>query len=236
MIEHLALAILLSVDPAEPQSVDRAAPVVAPVASTLLVRYRFVNANFVISRIEMTIDGSGRGRLTWERRDVNRTQSRDVRVSDAGIAELRDVLARMDFVNSSEQYQTKEDHSNLGETAIRVDQGGSSREVVFNYTKHRDADALGRFLRGIANREMHVTEIEVAVQHQPLETPAAIATLAGEFKAGRLADTASLLPLLKSIVDDASLPVITRNRAGELAAKIREHVDEQKRSGKTKGR
>ena len=234
MIDHLTLAVLLVIHGNGGQeTMSPASPVAAEVVrSNLLVRYRFANANFLISRIELTIDGAGRGRLTWSRRDVSRDQSREVLVSEQGVTELREILARLDFVNSREKYQTVEDHSNLGETQIQVDQAGVVREVTFNYTKNKDADALGRLLRGIANREMYVAELEVAMVHQPLEMPAAIATLTREFKYGRIGDAVALLPLLTSIADDAAFTAIARNRASDLARLVREQSQKQDRKGK----
>lgn len=187
------------------------------------IRYRFENARFLIPRIELSIDGRGNGRLEWEKKDSPKALSREVHVSDDGLAELANLLQRLNFLQSVEVYQSSEDHGNLGSTAIRVNQAELSREVVFNYSRNKDADALGRLLRGIANREMYVADLELAVQHQPLETPAALATLAQEYKRGRIGDAVALLPLLKSIAADVSLPLITRNRANDLAKAIAAH-------------
>lgn len=184
------------------------------------IRYRFENSRFLIPRIELSIDGNGSGRLEWEKKDAPKALSREVRVSEEGLAEIVNLIEKLNFVRSVEEYQTAEDHGNLGATSIRVNQGELSREVVFNYTRNKDADALGRLLRGIANREMYVADLELAVQHQPLDTPAALAILAQEHKRGRIGDAVALLPLLKSIVDDMSLPLIARNRANDLVKEI----------------
>lgn len=217
MILRLILPFLLVVN------AGASVPLQAPAAATgteVKIRYHFENDRFLIPRIELSIDGSGTGRLEWVKKDSPKPLSRDVRVSEQGLAELSNLLERLNFLHSSEEYQSAEDHGNLGSTAIRVSQGEMSREVVFNYTRNKDADALGRLLRGIANREMFVAELEVAVLHQPLETPAALATLAQEHARGRIGDAVALLPLLKSIADDMSLPLIARNRASDLAKAI----------------
>lgn len=217
MILRLTLPFLLVIH------AGASVPLQAPASATgtqVKIRYHFENDRFLIPRIELSIDGSGTGRLEWERKDSPKPLSRDVRISEQGLAELSNLLERLDFLHSGEEYQSAEDHGNLGSTAIRVSQGEMSREVVFNYTRNKDADALGRLLRGIANREMFVADLEVAVLHQPLETPAALATLAQEYARGRIGDAVALLPLLKSIADDMSLPLITRNRANDLAKAI----------------
>lgn len=219
MILRLIFPFLLLVNAGA--SVPLQAPAAVSASGTgVSIRYQFENDRFLIPRIELSIDGTGTGRLEWERKDARKPLSRSVRVSEQGLAELSRLLDRLNFLRSSEQYQSTEDHGNLGSTAIRVSQGEMSREVVFNYTRNKDADALGRLLRGIANREMLVADLEVAVQHQPLETPAALATLAEEHARGRIGDAVALLPLLKSIADDMSLPLIARNRAGDLAKAI----------------
>jgi len=204
-------------------SVGAAVPLQAPTSAAgdkPSIRYRFENDRFLISRIELSVDGSGSGLLEWEEKGSPKPRSRAVRVSEEGLAELSNLLDRLNFLHSGEEYQSAEDHGNLGSTAIRVSQGEVSREVVFNYTRNKDADALARLLRGIANREMFVADLEVAMQHQPLETPAALATLAQEHARGRIGDAVALLPLLRSIADDMSLPLIARNRASDLAKAI----------------
>lgn len=220
MIEQLALVIVLNRTPDAGQSPAVPFGASAVLESDLLIRYRFENAAFDISRIELSIDGTGRGRVTWTKRNVAKPQLRDFAVSGQGIAVIREQLRLLNFLNSSEMYQAKEDHANLGETRIRVDQGGANREVCFNYTKNRDADALGRLLRGVANREIYVSELEVAMIHQPLDTPAILTTMEREFKLGRIADAVALVPLLRKVADDAALPLIARNKATELLGKI----------------
>ncbi len=217
MILRLILPLLLMTPTvaAAPQQIPEAGA-----GKDFSIRYRFENARFLIPRIELSIDGSGNGRLEWEKKDAAKALSRQVRVSQSGLAEIVDLVERLNFVRSVEQYQTAEDHGNLGSTSIRVSQGELSREVVFNYTRNKDADALGRLLRGIANREMYVADLELAVQHQPLETPAALSVLAQEHARGRIGDAVALLPLLESIIDDMSLPLITRNRASDLVKAI----------------
>lgn len=220
MIEQFALAFILTRVPEPGQSAGDPPGASAVVESDLHVQYRFHNASFDISLIELSVDGTGRGKLLWSRRDVAKPMSRDIAVSEKGVGEIRGLLRMLNFVHSSEVYQTKEDHSNLGETRIAVRQAGAQREVVFNFTRNREADALGRLLRGIANREVYVAELEVAMIHQPLETPAVLTTIARELKLGRIADAVALVPLLRKVADDAALPLIARNKANELLHRL----------------
>src|SRR6185369_16445767 len=128
----------------------------------------------------------------------------------------------LDYLWSDATYQTKEDHSNLGTTTVGVSRSGEQREVTFNYTENRDMATIATTLRGVANREIFVFELETAMRFQPLDTPGLINALDQEIKLGRITDPGALAPLLREVADDASLPLIARNRAAELVGRIEE--------------
>ena len=182
--------------------------------------YRFENERFVVSRIEMTIDGRGEGRLVFVRKGLSKPVERPVRITETVAGRLADLVTRLDFFASGEVYQTSGDHSNLGTVTLYASRDGLAREVVFNYTSNRDMTVLASTLRGIANREMFAFDLETATRFQPLETPHLIEALSNEIDLGRITDPAALVPLLREMAGDVSLPLIARNRAGALAVRV----------------
>jgi hypothetical protein len=182
--------------------------------------YRFEQERFVVSRIDLTIDTRGEGRLVFVRKGLARPVERPVRITEGVARQLDDLVARLDFFASRETYQTADDHSNLGSVTLAASRGDLTREVAFNYTTNRDMAALASTLRGIANREMFVFDLQTAMRFQPLEMPHIIAALDSEIELGRITDPKALAPLLREIADDVSLPLIARNRAGALAGRL----------------
>jgi len=195
--------------------------VVAPEASapTALV-YRFDNPRFQISRIELDVDASGAGRLVFTKQGLSKPVVREVSVAEPILHQLDELLGRLDFLRSGASYQTKDDHSNLGTTTVGVTRSGERHEATFNYTENRDLAAVATTLRGVANREIFVFELETAMRFQPLDTPALINALDQEIKLGRITDPGALAPLLREVADDSSLPLIARNRAADLVGRI----------------
>lgn len=195
-------------------------PVLHPREQITSFTYRFEQERFVVSRIDLTIDTRGEGRLVFVRKGLSRPVERSVRIGEGVARKLDELVARLDYFASGEVYQTPDDHSNLGSVTLVAARGGLTREVAFNYTTNLDMAMLASTLRGIANREMFAFDLETAVRFQPLETPHIIAALDSEIELGRITDAAALVPLLREIADNVSLPLIARNRAGALAGRI----------------
>ena len=183
-----------------------AAPVPpSPSGEAASFTYRFENERFQVTRIDLTIGAGDEGRLVFSRKGLTRPVERSVRIAPAVRRQLDDLVARLDFFASGEDYQTPEDHSNLGKVTIAASRASAE---------------LASTLRGIANREMFAFDLETAIRFQPLETPRLIQALGDEIQLGRITDPGALAPLLQAIADDVSLPLIARNRAGALAGRI----------------
>ncbi len=196
------------------------APDVRPASAMPNVEYHFQNERFLISKIDLELDPTGRGRLVFVRKGLTKPVSRDVSIAPEILVEIDRLFGRLGYLESNETYQTEKDHSNLGEVVIAVVRGEMRREAKFNYTANRDMASVQTMLRGIANREIYVFDIETAAQFQPLDTPRLLQTLGDEIDAGRLTGVDALLPLLRRLADDVSLPLIARNRAASLVAKV----------------
>lgn len=191
--------------------------------------YHFENEKFLVPRIDLKLDEAGQGTLVFERKGLQKPVERVFAAGDEAMDNVLTALGRLDFLNSTEPYQSKDEHPNLGTTVVEVARDGSKRAVQFNYTTNRDMDLVATTLRGIATREIYAFDLETAARHQPLETPALIAALSREIDLGRIADPAMIVPVLRSLESDPSLPLITRNRASDLAARIEKAKGKKKK-------
>ena len=126
-------------------------------------------------------------------------------------------LDSVDFLGSTESYQSKSDHSNLGTITVAASRNGASREASFNFSSNREVWSVATTLRGIASREIYAFDLETAQRYQPLQVPALLDELKKEVSGDRISDASALLPLLRNIAEDYALPVIAQNRAKELA-------------------
>lgn len=179
------------------------------------ITYRFANDKFLVSRIELVIS-DGSGQLIFERRGLAAPVSRNVRVGARASSEVDGLLARLDFLGSSEVYQTREDHSNLGTTTISVRKSSAEREVSFNYTANADMAQVASLLRGVANREIYRFDLETAARYQPLELPKLLEAFANELRLGRITDPTEIAPLIEELADDPTVPLIGRNQARRI--------------------
>ena len=64
------------------------------------------------------------------------------------------------------------------------------------------------------------SNISVARENQPLETPRLLDALDSQMRRSEMSDPTQLVPLLKSMMDDERIPLIARNHAGKLVEKI----------------
>lgn len=179
--------------------------------------YRFESDTFLLSRAELTIGPEGAATLEVKRKNIERPIARTVVIRDETRRLVDELLGRLDFVNASTVYQTKTDHANLGAVTIAATRGGKRREVHFNSTDDKDMELLAATLRGVVTRELYAFDLENAAKYFPLDTPGILSTLKEEIARKRVTDAAALVPLLRTLENDMSLPLIARNRASELA-------------------
>jgi hypothetical protein len=184
------------------------------------IQYRFENEVFLIPRVEVTLDGLARGRVVFTRKSLNRPVERQIAASPRTAAEIATLLARLNFVDATEVYQSKSEHPNLGTVTLQVTQGGKTREARFNYTENKDAEALVAILRGLATREIFAFDLETAARYYPLDTPDLLKALKDEIARKRVTDASALVPLLRDLSGNIGVPLIARNKAEELAKSL----------------
>lgn len=183
--------------------------------------YEFENPKFVVSRIRIEHDGAGNGKLTFRKKDFEEDVTEPFRLSERTQADLNELWEKVDYLRSESNYQSEErDYAHLGTVTLQVDRGGIDRKAVFNWTEDPAAKKLADEYRKVGNQVIWKFDINVARENQPLETPRIMDKLDLYIRQSRIADPVQLLPFLKALEDDERLPLIARNHAGRIIARI----------------
>jgi hypothetical protein len=188
--------------------------------TAISLKYRFENPRFYVSVIEIELDGSGAGQLRFKRGESEEMLDRKLKLMPRTLSRMMELIERLGFLNSSEDYQSKKDFSHLGWITISVQRGDRGRTARFNYTGNPLMAELSEIFRAVATQEMDLFDLELAQQHQPLDTPRLLELIEGDLKLERVAEPERLLPALWDIANDDTMPLIARNRARSIASRI----------------
>ena len=191
-----------------------------PLSNDAGFKYTFENPRFYIPWIQLDLSPEGVGTVTFKRGESDDTLDRSVKLQPSTLARIGELLARTSFLTSDEDYQSKRDFAHLGWMTISVNQGGKQRTVRFNYTERPDIAELAEIFRAITNQAIALFDIDLAIQHQPLDLPRLIESLENELRLERYAEPEQLIPTLRGIAQDDTLPLIARNHATRLIASI----------------
>ncbi|HMM79915.1 MAG TPA: hypothetical protein PKC65_07835 [Pyrinomonadaceae bacterium] len=182
--------------------------------------YVFERPGFTYPRIEIRHDDAGKGVIIFEKIDLDEPMDDPIELSDATVNTLNAAFTRLDFVNSTEDYDAKKVNVATGTISITLKQNGRSRTATFRWSDNPDAKLLMDEYRRISNEAIWKFEMQVARENQPLETPRLMARLSSLYESNELPDPPHLLPLLKQLANDEILPLIARNDAERVAKAI----------------
>jgi hypothetical protein len=183
-------------------------------------RYLFENPRFYIPWIQLDLSPEGTGAVRFRRGESDDTLDRTVKVEPSTLNRIAELIARSGFLTSGEDYQNKRDFAHLGWMTISVNQGGKQRTVRFNYTQNQEISELAEIFRSISNQAITLFDVDLAIQHQPLDLPKMLDSLENELRLERLAEPDQLIPKLRDIAQDDTLPLIARNQATRLINSI----------------
>ena len=213
--ERVGQASSLSLVSAPVQSeVDR------PSSGDAAVKYTFENPRFYIPWIQLDLSSEGAGTVRFKRGESDDTLDRKVKLAPSTLSRIAELIARSGFLTSAEDYQSKRDFAHLGWMTISVNQGGKQRSARFNYTMNQDISELTEIFRSISNQAITLFDIDLAIQHQPLDLPRMLDSLENELHLERFAEPDQLIPTLRDIAQDDTLPLIARNHATRLISNI----------------
>lgn len=181
--------------------------------------YEFKQPEFYIRHIVIEHDASGRGRISFERKNETPFEE-PLEMSSETIGRIAGLWQSLRFLDSTEDYQSDRQYPHLGTMFLRMEQEPRKRTAEFNWTNNKDASALVNEYRRIADQAIFIFDITVARETQPLNAPKLMEGLESLLKRNGLSDPEQLLPLLKDLSTDEHIPLIARNHAARLVKKI----------------
>lgn len=182
--------------------------------------YLFENEKFTTPRIELEFGADGKGEFRFKKKESEEIANK-LEVTTMVLGQISALLAELNYLESSENYQHKKDFSHLGTVTIEIHQSGKHRKVQFNYTDNPAMSKLVNIFRNIATQETRVFEIETIRQSDPISTPAQLRYLDSELRSKNIADPERFVVLLQDIKLDEGVPLIARNHAERLLKEIR---------------
>jgi hypothetical protein len=187
--------------------------------------FEFSQPDFLISKIVIQHDETGRGTITFTKKMFGDPVTDPVQVSPSALERINAAYAALNFLDSTASYQYERDYAHLGVMTFRLKRGEKQRTAVFNYTVNKDAKVLADEYRKLGNQFIWIFDITVARENQPLEAPKILDSLDSLLRRNEMSDPAQLIPLLKGLMDDERVPLIARNHAGKLVERIEKAVN-----------
>jgi len=111
--------------------------------------------------------------------------------------------------------------ANLGEKTFSWEQGVEKHQVKFNYTLNTSAAQLLQIFEGLARQQEHFDLLTRRLRYDRLGINDALLDLESDLNRGLLPEPQRLVPLLDQIGADEKLVQIARERARNLADRIR---------------
>lgn len=192
----------------------------ADAASAMRYAYEFKQPQFLVSSISIEHDATGRGRMTFTKRNMNEPFTESITLSPPALARITDLWTKLNLLKDAPALQAEKQFPHLGTMKLRVTDAGETRAAEFNWTQNPAAAALAAEYRRLADQTLFVFDINVARENQSLETPAIMKRLEILVRRKELSDPAQLVPLLRDLSTDERLPLIARNQASGLLKKL----------------
>ena len=197
------------------------APQVAPVGGAARFIYEFSQPQFYLRHIVIEHDASGHGKITFERLNEEVPIVENLEISPTALGRISALWQGLRFLESETNYQSDKQFPHLGTMKLTMTEGEKKRTAEFNYSNVKEAAELVREYRKIADQASFVFDISVARENQPLNAPKLLEGFESLLKRNALSDPQQVVPLLKAISSDERLPLIARNHALRLLAKIK---------------
>lgn len=182
--------------------------------------YEFDQPEFVVSHVVIEHDEAGNGKISFMKRGLDAPESDPIVLSKATMDKIKAALTALNFLDSTETYQTPRDYSHMGNTTLTYRKDGRERTVKYNWTDNKDAKVLMDEYRKISNQYVWQFDMLVSRENQPLNAPGLMDVLDSYFRRDEISDPPQMLPLLKELSNDERIPLIARNHATKLAEKI----------------
>lgn len=183
--------------------------------------YEFTQPDFYLKHIVIEHDAAGRGQITFERKNDAEAYTDPLEIAPAALARITAAWAALNFLASTENYQTDRQMAHLGTMRLRMTEGTRTRTAEFNWTHNPQAVALTNEYRRLADQQLFVFETNIARQYQPSDTVKLLKGLELLVNRDGISDGAQLAVFLSDLATDERIPLIARNQAERLIKKLK---------------
>jgi hypothetical protein len=111
--------------------------------------------------------------------------------------------------------------ANLGQKTFRYEKGGVTNEVTFNYTLDENATQLLNIFEGLARQEGDLSDLQRTMRYDRLGVNDILRQIETDYNTKLLPEPERLLPALDQLAADEKFIDIARQRARDLATRIR---------------
>ena len=227
IVTSFALAVAAQEAPSHKQNTrpesSSSVPVPPPataVRSSARFSYEFTQPQFFLRHILIEHDASGRGKITFERLNEEVPIVENLEISAKALERISALWQSLQFLDSATNYQSDKQFPHLGTMKLTMIDGEKKRTAEFNWSNVKEAADLVKEYRRIADQASFVFDISVARENQPLNAPKLMEAFESLLKRNALSDPQQMIPLLKEISSDERVPLIARNHALRILAKI----------------
>jgi len=228
IVTSLALAVVAQESPSHKQNARPGSSAATPASrsattsgSAARYSYEFTQPQFYLRHILIEHDASGHGKVTFERLNEEVPIVENLEISPTALGRISALWQALRFLDSDTSYQSDKQFPHLGTMKLTMTDGEKKRTAEFNWSNVKEAAELTKEYRRIADQASFVFDISVARENQPLNAPKLMEAFESLLKRNALSDPQQVIPLLKEISSDERLPLIARNHALRLLAKIK---------------
>jgi hypothetical protein len=182
--------------------------------------YEFKKPEFLVSHILIKHDASGRGEISFEKLGGLEPIVEPLELSENARTRILALWDALNFLDSSENYQTERQYPHLGTMRLRMVKAARERVAEFNWTNDPNAKSLADEYRRAANQAIFIFDMSVAIRNQPLDSPKLLDQFDTYLRRNELSDPQQLIPFLRGLSTDERLPLMARNHAGRIVQKL----------------
>lgn len=182
--------------------------------------YEFAQPDFTIPHIVIDHDASGRGKITFERKNEQGSIEEPIELSIGALGRVLGAWQQLNFLQSTENYQSAKQFPHLGTMHLKMEHEALKRTAEFNWTENKAAELLVKEYRRVADQAIFIFDVSVSRETQPLNSPKLMDECETQLRLNGFSDPQQLVPLLQDISTDEHLPLIARNHALRLIKKI----------------
>ncbi|MFL6230604.1 MAG: hypothetical protein ACJ741_17675 [Pyrinomonadaceae bacterium] len=189
-------------------------------AGVVLYSYEFSQPDFIVRRVRIEHDASGRGTITFERKNEERPLTEKLDITPSAFARIVAAWEGLKFLDSDASYQSDKHFANMGTIRLSMRRGTRERTTEFDWTNNEQAASLRREYQRLTDQQLFIFDMDIARQYQPSETVSLLKRLEILVDRDEVSDKSALTPLLNDLTTDERIPLIARNQAARLLKKI----------------